>query len=95
MNMLGIECLLRCGYDSYGSQHVWNAVRLGGEWYNVDTTKDRAFYDNPDYSDYTHYFFNCTDKRLTDTGFTIGQEECPNPNVTCTATRYSYDNMGG
>jgi transglutaminase/protease-like cytokinesis protein 3 len=94
MNMLGIECLALCGYDQAGVAHQWNAIRLGGEWYNVDATKDRAYLVS-DYSNYAHYFFNCTDKRLTDYGFVFGLKYCPNPNITCTATRYSYDNLSG
>ena len=44
MNRAGIETRR---VDSYGDAHVWTGVKLGGKWYNVDTTWNDPGYTFP------------------------------------------------
>lgn len=58
-NKVGIENLFVTG--SYnGEDHLWNMVKLDGNWYNIDTTWDDPPYDgeekNPDYYIQYNYF---------------------------------------
>lgn len=39
----GIECI---NVYSNGIGHMWNMVKIGGEWYNVDVTYDDPIYEN-------------------------------------------------
>lgn len=39
MNGLGVDCVGVMG-ESSDQMHIWNAVKLGGEWYNADVTWD-------------------------------------------------------
>ncbi len=41
-NRYGIECVLISGKDSSGEPHMWNQVKMGGKWYNIDVTFDDA-----------------------------------------------------
>ena len=41
-NRYGIECVLISGKDSKGEPHMWNQIKLGGRWYNIDVTFDDA-----------------------------------------------------
>ena len=42
LNKLGIPCVLVCGLQTSGEAeaHMWNEVRIGGNWYVVDATWD-------------------------------------------------------
>ncbi len=44
LNRVGIETRR---VDSYGDAHVWTGVKLGGKWYNVDTTWNDSGYTFP------------------------------------------------
>jgi len=88
MNLLGVESVMLLGYA--GESHAWNAVKLGGEWYQLDVTSDGTARkrDNLPW----HLFLNRTDKFMADMGFTK-EEDVPfyeNPDITCTATKYNY-----
>ena len=39
---VGIETLTVTG-DADGIAHMWNMVKIGGEWYHIDTTYDNAY----------------------------------------------------
>lgn len=49
-NRFGIECTLISGKDKNGQAHMWNQVKMGGKWYNIDTTFDDA--NNQNYHTY-------------------------------------------
>lgn len=53
----GLECILITG-DSKGVGHMWNMVKLEGEWYHVDVTWDDLT-DNPH-----HTYFNLTELQI-------------------------------
>ncbi len=61
MDVLGIECHIITG-EVEGIGHAWNAIKLDGEWYYVDTTWDDPV---PDVKDVVRYtYFNVTDEVL-------------------------------
>lgn len=94
LNRLGINSVLISGtYD--GVAHMWNAVQLNGEWYNVDITA------NDSEDKLTHTFFNVTDKAILKTHkkdkdfykSKIEEIEKGNYNLfapSCTANTYNY-----
>lgn len=58
---LGIKCVNIIG-ESEGENHMWNAVSLGDDWYNIDVTWDDTA--TEDFSKYD--YFNVSDKVLSD-----------------------------
>jgi hypothetical protein len=50
-NKAGLECYLVNGYTSSGEAHMWNIVRVNGNWYNVDLTKGDS---NEDFGKYNY-----------------------------------------
>ena len=52
MQKLGIPCYYCTGFA--GERHAWNIIKLGDDYYNVDTTWDDT---NPS----TYVYFNCSD----------------------------------
>lgn len=108
MNLVGIECRTAVGM-SKNSGHMWNQIKIDGDWYNLDVTWD----DSATESDilYSRYnYFNITDERLAinhRTGADYSEMTCEYTEddvyVTtelynfdlekCTATRYNYYEM--
>ncbi|MCL1875752.1 MAG: transglutaminase-like domain-containing protein [Synergistaceae bacterium] len=94
LRLLGVECLTFSGivrnreYPN-GEYHAWSAVKLYGEWYQVDVTGD----DNDAHDLPWHFHFNRTTKFFTGLGYNHVQGSVLNPNITCTATQYDYYNM--
>ena len=77
---MGIECVCVSGYAGEG--HMWNMVKLDGEWYNMDVTWDDA-------GTY-EYFCIPSSKILSDHSFSN-----PFTVPTATATKYSYTTAMG
>ncbi len=59
MDILGIECIMIEGRVTRGG-HLWNAVKLDGEWYLVDVTFDLNMVEYG-YRDYRYRYFNRPD----------------------------------
>ena len=55
---VGIETLTITG-DADGVAHMWNMVKIGGEWYHIDPTYDNA--ESPTYGRYVRYDYFCID----------------------------------
>lgn len=55
---VGIETLTITG-DADGIAHMWNMVKIGGEWYHIDPTYDNA--ESPTYGQYVRYDYFCLD----------------------------------
>lgn len=59
---LGFECVCAIGFAG-GVDHMWNMVKLGGQWYNVDAT-----WDDPIMSDGSntlrHKYFLISDRQI-------------------------------
>jgi hypothetical protein len=64
MNTAGIECLVQYG-TLENNGHVWNVIRIDGEYYNIDVTPARVSADRNTYIDYS--FFNVTDQDIRKT----------------------------
>lgn len=67
LNKADIQCITVCGEADDGKRsenHMWNQVKLSGQWYNLDPTWDDAVGETPTL---THKFFNLTDSELKKT----------------------------
>ena len=94
LNLVGIECRTAVGM-SKNAGHMWNQVRIDGEWYNLDATwDDSAVETNVLYSRYN--YFNITDERLAinhKTGENYSQMKCEytEDEVYVTTELYNFD----
>ena len=94
LNLVGIECRTAVGM-SKNSGHMWNQVRIDGEWYNLDVTWDDSAVDSDVlYSRYN--YFNITDERLAinhKTGANYSEMECEytDDEVYVTTELYNFD----
>ncbi len=103
---LSIPCTLVCGVSlERNENHMWNKIRIGGEWYNLDVTWDDDDHNNL----VTHRFFNITDSAMAkthapDPDFSslspgdFGGVTVPSYNLTlpnCTATEHHYAKQEG
>lgn len=55
---VGIETLTITG-DADGIAHMWNMVKIGGDWYHIDPTYDNA--ESANYGRYVRYDYFCLD----------------------------------
>lgn len=62
LNRVGIECRLVSGM-SKNSGHMWNQVKIDGQWYNLDVTWDDPI-TNDDILYNRYSYFNITDEQL-------------------------------
>ncbi|KAA8674433.1 cell wall-binding repeat-containing protein [Clostridium sp. HV4-5-A1G] len=83
----GIESLMVSGTATNGVQtegHAWNIVKIGGQYYQLDST-----FDDPSYKDGsnhpTHDYFNVTDDFLSQ-NHTWDKSQYP----ICNSTEYAY-----
>jgi hypothetical protein len=85
--MSGLNCELATGTVD-GVKHQWNAIELGGEYYNVDLTSDDPV---PDLKGRVNYrYLNLSDAELSKT------HVLDSTNITCNGERfnyYSYNNL--
>ena len=95
MNKIGIYSICVTGsYDGVG--HMWNMVKIGGDWYNVDITFD-------DQSSLYHLYLNKTDEFMLHNKYTIdpdfqGSVQGEGYNIAkpdATAELMSYHNVTG
>ena len=89
----GIDSYIVVGnvIDSRGKElHAWNIVKIGGQWYEVDTTWDPKDADG----DVTHDFFNLTTQEIS-TKDVNSRTRINNATKLpiATGTKYSYDNF--
>ncbi len=81
---VGIECFCVAGYAGEG--HMWNMLKLDGEWYNMDVTWDDPENGSTSYQ----YFCIPTSKIKSDHSFNN-----PFTVPSATATKYSYSEVMG
>ncbi|MBD5639797.1 cell wall-binding repeat-containing protein [Clostridium botulinum] len=100
----GIECKYVTGVSVHdgkvGGGHAWNMVKLDNEWYNLDATWDDPVSDRNgaesvnkntnSMATVNHTYFNIPDS-IFNKDHKRGNFEQNYP--TCTATKYSYNNM--
>jgi hypothetical protein len=70
-NKAGIECYITTGYTNTGEAHMWNLVKVGGNWYHIDLSLGNtdSFYTKYSYclTDDSHIYSNYTrDYRRTE-----------------------------
>lgn len=93
-NRVGIECRLVSGM-SKNSGHMWNQVKIDGQWYNLDVTWDDSITD--DGVLYSRYcYFNITDEQLAtnhETGKNFSEMTCEytEENTYTTVELYNFD----
>ncbi|MDR0490686.1 MAG: zinc-ribbon domain-containing protein [Oscillospiraceae bacterium] len=91
MRLVEIECVTYYGYlyEDFNVGHVWNAVKLDDEWYQVDVTSDATGgkkIDEPCF----HKYFNRVDEIMA-RSHTITEEKLThNPRIVCSAIEYDY-----
>jgi hypothetical protein len=94
LNRVGIESRLVTGM-SKNSGHMWNQVKINGQWYNLDVTWDDSVTD--DGVLYSRYcYFNITDEQLAvnhETGKNFSEMICEytEENTYATAELYNFD----
>lgn len=81
---VGIECICVAGYAGEG--HMWNMLKLDGEWYNMDVTWDDPVGGSKGYQ----YFCLPTSKIKSDHSFNN-----PFTVPSATATKYTYSEAMG
>lgn len=79
LNHLGIETHL---VSSRSMNHAWNAVKMDGQYYNVDCTFDDPIYDR--FGQARHTYFLRSTEEMEDLGHTFD-----NKLYECTSTKYS------
>ena len=67
-----------------GGRHMWNAVEIEGEWYQIDLTWGDAFSDNVPY----YGFFNLTNSQMSAQDHVIDSEHLAVP--VCTASENAF-----
>lgn len=99
-NELGIECVNIFGTDD-GENHMWNGVKIEGDWYQVDVTWDDTEDEQKNISQYL--YFNLDDEKMykdhqaSELYENISDEEYENTTANCniyvpqcSATEYNY-----
>lgn len=87
MDMLEVENMTITGKAGDGD-HMWNLVKLDGDWYHVDVTWDDPIGNKT--SSIYHTYFNVDDEAIA-TDHTWEKDNFP----AATGTKYSYTNMKG
>lgn len=86
----GIPCIPVIG-TSNQQNHMWNAAKIDGDWYHVDTTWDNTSCQSIKGLLFYHYF-NLNDSQIAE-DHTIGiveESDSTYPPPTCNATKYNY-----
>lgn len=92
MDLAEVECMTVVGASSdSASDHAWNMVRLGGEWYCVDPTWDDPSGDAPNWPqelkiEIQHRYFNVTSDYMRETDHQWDYQNVPE--ATATACRW-------
>jgi len=94
LNLVGIECRTVVGM-SKNSGHMWNQVKIDGDWYNLDVTWDDSAIDS-DVLYGRYNYFNITDERLAvnhKTGENYSKMKCEytEDEVYVTTELYNFD----
>ncbi|WP_026669055.1 InlB B-repeat-containing protein [Butyrivibrio sp. AE3006] len=108
MDKAGIETHVVSGVTGSGEGHAWNVVKLGSDYYEVDTTWDDGNYNNSYPYNYllTHQYFNCTTDTFAHYNYSIpGFNNALSKHLRnskhmgylnpplANGTRYSYNNI--
>lgn len=83
----GITCDVTLG-TAGGGAHAWNIVKLGADWYEVDTT-----WDDQEYANSQHSYFNLTTEKITSLFHTRDASGYATLLPTALGTHFKYDYM--
>ncbi len=83
---VGIECF--CVSGTSNGAHMWNIVKLGGEWYQMDVTFDDPTGGEPTC---TYEYFCLNDQQMLEDHILDNPFKVP----TCTSTEYNYYEASG
>lgn len=86
---VGIETLTVTG-DADGIAHMWNMVKIGNEWYHIDTTYDNA--ESATYGRYVRYDYFCLDDETIYSKRDIYETDYDYPNADATRCNYYVRN---
>lgn len=86
---VGIETLTVTG-DADGIAHMWNMVKIGGDWYHIDPTYDNA--ESPTYGKYVRYDYFCLDDETMHSKRNIYDQEYEYPKASATRCNYYVRN---
>lgn len=86
---VGIESLTVTG-DADGIAHMWNMVKIGGDWYHIDPTYDNA--DSPTYGRYVRYDYFCLDDDTINSKRNIYDQEYEYPKASAVRCNYYVRN---
>lgn len=82
---VGIETLTVTG-DADGIAHMWNMVKIGGEWYHIDPTYDDA--ESASYGRYVRYDYFCLDDSAIYSKRTVYEQDYQYPKAAATKCNY-------
>lgn len=86
---VGIETLTVTG-DADGIAHMWNMVKIGGEWYHIDPTYDNA--ESPTYGRYVRYDYFCLDDETIYSKRNIYEQDYDYPKASSQRCNYHVKN---
>lgn len=86
---VGIETLTVTG-DADGIAHMWNMVKIGGEWYHIDPTYDNA--ESETYGHYVRYDYFCLDDETINAKRDIYEQDYSYPKAGATRCNYYVRN---
>ncbi len=91
LDKLGIPCYVMCGvsenYKGETEDHMWNVVKIGGGWYNLDVTWDDPA--DADDDGIRHTYFNISDAEIS-----ASHSHFKNDNP-CVSTQMGYYQKSG
>jgi|GEM_PF-1227931 len=87
LNRAGITCDVVIG-DAGGGLHAWNIVRLGSDWYEVDST-----WDDQSSASFQHMYFNLTTEEIASQFHTRDASGYATLLPTAAGTHFKYDYM--
>lgn len=82
---VGIETLTVTG-DADGIAHMWNMVKIGGDWYHIDPTYDNS------YGQYVRYGYFCIDDETIYSSRDIYEQTYEYPKASATRCNYYVRN---
>lgn len=86
---VGIETATVTG-DADGIAHMWNMVKLGGEWYHIDPTYDNA--ESATYGRYVRYDYFCLDDETINAKRTVDKTDYDYPEANSSRCNYYVRN---
>ncbi|MDE6595085.1 MAG: hypothetical protein K2K44_03660 [Oscillospiraceae bacterium] len=86
---VGIETLTVTG-DADGVAHMWNMVKIGGEWYHIDPTYDNA--ESQTYGQFVRYDYFCLDDDTIYSKRNIYDQDYEYPKATSERCNYHVRN---